>query len=198
MCIIDKCIKEQSYSMEDMLKWNHMDYYVGGAGYQVYLSGENCHSWHSPITRIIKEIKLIATLNYLFFLIALCSFTPKYIFSQKICALNTAKIGIRNDSNEITNIPSATTIIFDKQNKTISIETLNKDLNGLNGKYEYLKVVPITNTLDWMGELHKKNDTLLFGSIYFFYHGYGNADLIFISLAGKFYIIPISSSSCIN
>jgi hypothetical protein len=181
-----------------MLNGNSADCYVGSAVYQAHFSSENDYHWHSPISVIIKEIKLVAQLKYLIFSIALFSFIPQYVFSQKACALNTTKIGIRNSSNEIINIPSATTIIFDRKNQTIAIETSNKDLSELNGKYEYLKVVHITNTLDWMGELHKKDDNILFGSVYFFYHGYGNADLISISLAGKFYIIPISSSSCAN
>lgn len=49
-------LKEQPYSLHQMLDGKHVDKFVGGTVYQAYLSAENYHRWHSPVRGKIKAI----------------------------------------------------------------------------------------------------------------------------------------------
>ena len=49
-------LKSQPYSLEHMLAGNHVNEFVGGTVYQAFLSAENYHRWHSPVSGIIKTI----------------------------------------------------------------------------------------------------------------------------------------------
>ncbi len=55
-------IKSQPYSLQNLLDGNYVDYFVGGSVYQAYLSAENYHRWHSPISgTIVNTIQVGGT-----------------------------------------------------------------------------------------------------------------------------------------
>lgn len=55
-------IKSQPYSLDHLLAGNYVDYFVGGSVYQAYLSAENYHRWHSPISgTIVNTIQVGGT-----------------------------------------------------------------------------------------------------------------------------------------
>jgi phosphatidylserine decarboxylase len=49
-------IKAQPYSLAHLLDGLFVDEFVGGTVYQAFLSAENYHRWHSPVSGIIKKI----------------------------------------------------------------------------------------------------------------------------------------------
>jgi phosphatidylserine decarboxylase len=57
-------IKGQPYSLEHMLNGHNVDYFVGGTVYQAYLSAENYHRWHSPVSGTITETYLLEGTYY--------------------------------------------------------------------------------------------------------------------------------------
>jgi phosphatidylserine decarboxylase len=57
-------IKSQPYSLKQMLHGNFVDEFVGGMVYQAFLSAENYHRWHSPISGAIKMIRHVAGTYY--------------------------------------------------------------------------------------------------------------------------------------
>ena len=48
-------IKEQPYSLIDMLDDNYVDDFHGGSVYQAFLSPYNYHRWHSPVSGTVKK-----------------------------------------------------------------------------------------------------------------------------------------------
>ena len=57
-------IKSQPYSLKQMLCGNFVDEFVGGTVYQAFLSAENYHRWHSPVSGAIKMIRHVAGTYY--------------------------------------------------------------------------------------------------------------------------------------
>jgi phosphatidylserine decarboxylase len=57
-------IKSQPYSLVHLLDGNFVDQFVGGTVYQAFLSAENYHRWHSPVSGIIKKIQQVAGTYY--------------------------------------------------------------------------------------------------------------------------------------
>ena len=49
-------IKSQPYSLSQMLDGTFVEQFAGGTVYQAFLSAENYHRWHSPVSGIIKMI----------------------------------------------------------------------------------------------------------------------------------------------
>ncbi len=49
-------IKSQPYSLRHLLDGKFVDQFVGGTVYQAFLSAENYHRWHSPVSGTIKMI----------------------------------------------------------------------------------------------------------------------------------------------
>ncbi len=49
-------IKSQPYSLRDLLQGNFVDQFIGGTVYQAFLSAENYHRWHSPVSGIVKKL----------------------------------------------------------------------------------------------------------------------------------------------
>jgi phosphatidylserine decarboxylase len=49
-------IKSQPYSLRHMLDGLFVDEFVGGTVYQAFLSAENYHRWHSPVSGTIRKI----------------------------------------------------------------------------------------------------------------------------------------------
>lgn len=49
-------IKSQPYSLRHMLDGLFVDEFVGGTVYQAFLSADNYHRWHSPVSGTIKKI----------------------------------------------------------------------------------------------------------------------------------------------
>jgi phosphatidylserine decarboxylase len=50
-------IKSQAYSLNHMLDGHFVDEFVGGTVYQAFLSAENYHRWHSPVSGTVKLIR---------------------------------------------------------------------------------------------------------------------------------------------
>ncbi|KAE8317740.1 Phophatidylserine decarboxylase-domain-containing protein [Aspergillus transmontanensis] len=48
-------LKEQPYSLQDMLDGNFVEDFVGGTVYQAWLAAECYHRWHSPVSGEIKK-----------------------------------------------------------------------------------------------------------------------------------------------
>jgi phosphatidylserine decarboxylase len=48
--------KAQPYSLRQMLNGNFVDRFVGGTVYQAFLSADNYHRWHSPVSGTIKKV----------------------------------------------------------------------------------------------------------------------------------------------
>jgi phosphatidylserine decarboxylase len=57
-------IKSQPYSLRQMLNGNFVHEFVGGTVYQAFLSAENYHRWHSPVSGIIKKIQHVPGTYY--------------------------------------------------------------------------------------------------------------------------------------
>ncbi len=57
-------LKEQPYSLRQMLCGQHVDAFVGGTVYQAFLSAENYHRWHSPVSGTIVGIEHVAGSYY--------------------------------------------------------------------------------------------------------------------------------------
>ena len=49
-------VKSQPYSLSAMLDGRFVEQFIGGAVYQAFLSAENYHRWHSPVSGTIKTI----------------------------------------------------------------------------------------------------------------------------------------------
>lgn len=52
-------LKSQPYSLRQMLNGNYIDRFVGGTVYQAFLSADNYHRWHSPVSGTIKKIQQV-------------------------------------------------------------------------------------------------------------------------------------------
>lgn len=57
-------IKSQPYSLRQMLNGNFVDQFVGGTVYQAFLSAENYHRWHSPVSGTIKKLEKVPGTYY--------------------------------------------------------------------------------------------------------------------------------------
>jgi phosphatidylserine decarboxylase len=57
-------IKSQPYSLKHMLDGQFVDEFVGGTVYQAFLSAENYHCWHSPVSGAVKLIRHVAGAYY--------------------------------------------------------------------------------------------------------------------------------------
>lgn len=49
-------LKSQPYSLRHMLDGLFVDQFVGGTVYQAFLSAENYHRWHSPVSGVIRKL----------------------------------------------------------------------------------------------------------------------------------------------
>jgi phosphatidylserine decarboxylase len=58
-------VKAQPYSLRQLLHGHYVEPFVGGTVYQAYLSAENYHRWHSPVSGTIKKIERIPGTYYL-------------------------------------------------------------------------------------------------------------------------------------
>ena len=56
--------KSQPYSLRQMLDGHHVERFVGGTVYQAFLSAENYHRWHSPVTGTIRLIRHVPGTYY--------------------------------------------------------------------------------------------------------------------------------------
>lgn len=52
-------IKSQPYSLRHLLHGHFVDRFVGGTIYQAFLSAENYHRWHSPVSGVIKKLEMV-------------------------------------------------------------------------------------------------------------------------------------------
>jgi phosphatidylserine decarboxylase len=50
-------IKSQPYSLRHLLDGHFVDHFIGGTIYQAFLSAENYHRWHSPVSGRIRLIR---------------------------------------------------------------------------------------------------------------------------------------------
>ncbi len=57
-------IKSQPYSLKQMLDGRFVDEFVGGTVYQAFLSAENYHRWHSPVSGTVKSIRHVEGTYY--------------------------------------------------------------------------------------------------------------------------------------
>ncbi len=57
-------IKEQPYSLEEMLAGNFVDRFVGGTVYQAFLSAGDYHRWHSPVSGTVCRLQRIPGTYY--------------------------------------------------------------------------------------------------------------------------------------
>jgi phosphatidylserine decarboxylase len=57
-------IKSQPYSLQQMLDGHFVDEFLGGTVYQAFLSAENYHRWHSPVSGTIKMIRHVEGAYY--------------------------------------------------------------------------------------------------------------------------------------
>jgi len=57
-------IKSQPYSLKQMLDGHFVDEFVGGTVYQAFLSAENYHRWHSPVSGAIKMVRHVEGAYY--------------------------------------------------------------------------------------------------------------------------------------
>lgn len=59
-------IKEQPYSLVDMLNWDaYAQQFAGGTVYQAFLSALSYHRWHSPVTGTIDKVYIVNGSYYL-------------------------------------------------------------------------------------------------------------------------------------
>jgi phosphatidylserine decarboxylase len=49
-------LKSQPYSLRHMLGGHYVNEFVGGTVYQAFLSPENYHRWHSPVSGVVKKL----------------------------------------------------------------------------------------------------------------------------------------------
>ena len=52
-------LKSQPYSLRHLLHGHYVDRFLGGTVYQAFLSAENYHRWHSPVTGTVKRIEKV-------------------------------------------------------------------------------------------------------------------------------------------
>jgi phosphatidylserine decarboxylase len=57
-------IKSQPYSLQHMLDGHFVDEFVGGTVYQAFLSAENYHRWHSPVSGTVKMVRQVQGAYY--------------------------------------------------------------------------------------------------------------------------------------
>ena len=57
-------IKSQPYSLVHLLNGHYVDQFVGGTVYQAFLSAENYHRWHCPVTGTIKKFETVPGTYY--------------------------------------------------------------------------------------------------------------------------------------
>jgi len=57
-------VKSQPYSLRHLLQGHYVDQFIGGTVYQAYLSAENYHRWHSPVSGTIKKIENVPGTYY--------------------------------------------------------------------------------------------------------------------------------------
>jgi phosphatidylserine decarboxylase len=57
-------IKEQPYSLRDLLAGHFVEQFVGGTVYQAFLSARNYHRWHSPVSGTIRKLEHIPGTYY--------------------------------------------------------------------------------------------------------------------------------------
>jgi phosphatidylserine decarboxylase len=57
-------MKSQPYSLKHMLDGYFVDEFVGGTVYQAFLSAENYHRWHSPVSGAVKMVRHVEGAYY--------------------------------------------------------------------------------------------------------------------------------------
>lgn len=57
-------LKSQPYSLRQMLHGHFVNQFVGGTVYQAFLSAENYHRWHSPVTGTVKKLEHVPGTYY--------------------------------------------------------------------------------------------------------------------------------------
>ena len=57
-------VKSQPYSLRQLLDGQFIEQFVGGTVYQAFLSAENYHRWHSPVSGTIKMIRSVEGTYY--------------------------------------------------------------------------------------------------------------------------------------
>jgi phosphatidylserine decarboxylase len=57
-------IKEQPYSLSDMLAGHFIERFAGGTVYQAFLSAKNYHRWHSPVSGTVRRLERIPGTYY--------------------------------------------------------------------------------------------------------------------------------------
>jgi len=57
-------MKSQPYSLRHMLNGNFVEQFVGGTVYQAFLSADNYHRWHSPVTGTIRRLQKVPGTYY--------------------------------------------------------------------------------------------------------------------------------------
>lgn len=57
-------LKGQPYSLRHMLNGNFVEQFVGGTVYQAFLSADNYHRWHTPVSGTIRKLELIPGTYY--------------------------------------------------------------------------------------------------------------------------------------
>ena len=65
--LLDKFwLKDQPYSLENMLNWDeYSSQFAGGTVYQAFLSALSYHRWHSPVTGTVKKALVVNGSYYL-------------------------------------------------------------------------------------------------------------------------------------
>ena len=57
-------IKSQPYSLRHLLASNHVEEFIGGTIYQAFLSAENYHRWHTPVSGTVTMVRHIPGTYY--------------------------------------------------------------------------------------------------------------------------------------
>jgi phosphatidylserine decarboxylase len=57
-------VKSQPYSLRHLLAGSHVEEFIGGTIYQAFLSAENYHRWHSPVSGTVTEVRHIPGTYY--------------------------------------------------------------------------------------------------------------------------------------
>lgn len=57
-------LKRQPYSLRQMLNGHYVKEFVRGTVYQAFLSPENYHRWHSPVSGTVKKLDQVAGAYY--------------------------------------------------------------------------------------------------------------------------------------
>lgn len=60
----DFWLKNEHYSLIDMLDGRYVDRFVGGSVFQSYLSGANYHRWRSPIDGVVVDARVVNGLMF--------------------------------------------------------------------------------------------------------------------------------------